>query len=187
MGTMRLPVLESVRVASPCSANWDEMAGDGPVRFCGQCEKNVYNLSEMSRAEGEALVAAQEETMCVRLYRRADGTVLTSDCPVGVEKLRLRARLWAWARGAAASLSLLVGLGFGGRARADLAVRDGKPTAQVKNAPHVAMGGAPAPNPPRKLMGKMIAPPTPPKKIEPVIEAEMGDMLAPARKDKDSK
>ena len=42
--------LEQIRVASPCHANWDEMTGTDQARFCGQCRKNVYNLSEMTRA-----------------------------------------------------------------------------------------------------------------------------------------
>src|SRR5262245_30602687 len=39
--------LARLRIASPCSADWDEMTGDDRVRFCGRCRKNVYNLSEM--------------------------------------------------------------------------------------------------------------------------------------------
>jgi hypothetical protein len=88
-----LPVLEDVRIASPCSASWEEMTGDARVRFCGKCAKNVYNLSEMTREEGEALLAANElnaRSMCVRLYQRKDGTVLTTDCPVGMQKKRVR-------------------------------------------------------------------------------------------------
>jgi hypothetical protein len=89
-GKRGLPMLDDVRVAAPCKANWDEMVGDDHVRFCGQCEKNVYNLSSLSRDEAEALLIAREGKMCVRLYRRDDGTVLTDDCPVGVKKRRRR-------------------------------------------------------------------------------------------------
>ena len=85
-----LPLLEDVKIASPCSASWDDMIGDARVRFCGKCAKNVYNLSEMTREEGEALLAATEKEMCVRLYKRADGTVITTDCPVGVKAKRVR-------------------------------------------------------------------------------------------------
>ncbi|KYF84670.1 hypothetical protein BE17_32220 [Sorangium cellulosum] len=53
-----LPLLDSLRVASPCNASWDEMAGDDRVRFCQRCEKNVYNLSEMPRDQAERLVRA---------------------------------------------------------------------------------------------------------------------------------
>jgi hypothetical protein len=92
MGRGRGPSLEDVRVASPCSASWEDMKGDDRVRFCGKCEKNVYNLSAMPRAEAEALLADRGASMCVRLYKRADGMVMTDDCPVGVRHKR-RVRL----------------------------------------------------------------------------------------------
>jgi len=124
--TLRLPVvLDNIRIATPCNADWDEMAGDERVRFCGRCDKNVYNLSSMTRAEAEALVAEKEGRLCVRLYQRADGTVLSADCPVGVRKKQLRHRVWASLSKVAASAALLLGVA-GGRARADLCVRDGK-------------------------------------------------------------
>lgn len=83
-------LLDSLRVASPCTARWDEMAGDDRVRFCDHCERHVYNLSEVPRDEAERLVRAAAGDLCVRLYRRADGTVLTADCPVGVSRRRIR-------------------------------------------------------------------------------------------------
>ena len=39
-------------IASPCTASWDDMEGDDKVRFCGECELNVYNLSAMTEGEG---------------------------------------------------------------------------------------------------------------------------------------
>jgi hypothetical protein len=93
----RLPLLERVTIASPCSASWEDMVGDERVRFCGSCSKNVYNLSAMPSAEAEALLAELETSICVRLYRRADGTVLTTDCSVGVRKKRLRRAIVATA------------------------------------------------------------------------------------------
>ena len=177
--TTRLPVvLEDIRIATPCSADWDDMTGDARVRFCGKCEKNVYNLSAMTRQEGEALVRQKEGRLCVRLYQRQDGTVITSDCPVGVRRQRLRARVWASISGAAASAALVFGL-FGGRARADLTIDGKKQTgthekAEVKGQVEVrVMGGAvavheppppPKPEPPKHppLMGK-VAMPQPPK------------------------
>src|SRR5690348_11198318 len=49
----RLPLLDRIQIASPCEASWDAMNGDDRVRFCGLCEKNVYNLSAMTRDEAE--------------------------------------------------------------------------------------------------------------------------------------
>jgi len=193
----RLPVvLENIRIATPCSADWDDMSGDDRVRFCGKCEKNVYNLSAMSRDEGERLMREKEGRLCVRLYQRADGTVITNDCPVGVRRARLRARVWASVSGAAASVALVLGL-FGGRARADLTVDgkkitgDKKPEVQVR-----VMGGAVAIHEPEKhppLMGKVALPPQQtkkqpeqPKGNQPqVVTGEpmpiMGDVAAPTK------
>jgi len=70
-----LPMLDRVAIATPCSAVWDNMAGDDRVRFCGDCQKNVYNLSAMTREEGEALLEQTNAGVCVRFYQRADGKV----------------------------------------------------------------------------------------------------------------
>jgi hypothetical protein len=85
-----LPLLSQIDVASPCSASWDEMSGDDQVRYCSHCRLNVYNLSEMPREEAEDLIRSREGRLCVRFYRRHDGTVLTRDCPVGIRALRQR-------------------------------------------------------------------------------------------------
>lgn len=82
--------LSHVRVASPCPADWDTMIGDERVRFCGQCELKVYNLSAMTRTQAEDLIAGTEGRLCVRFYRRKDGSVLTRDCPVGLVRIKQR-------------------------------------------------------------------------------------------------
>src|SRR5262245_18296403 len=78
----RLPVLDNIRVASPCNAEWETMIGDDRVRHCGACDKQVYNLSEMTRDEAQALIVAREGRLCIRYYQRKDGTILTADCTV---------------------------------------------------------------------------------------------------------
>lgn len=82
--------LERLRIASPCKADWSQMVGDDRVRFCGQCRKNVYDLSGMRRDEATALIRDRTGELCVRLWRRADGTVITADCPVGDRTKRVR-------------------------------------------------------------------------------------------------
>jgi hypothetical protein len=79
-----LPVLDDLRVAAPCSVLWDGMAGDDRVRTCVQCSKEVFDISNMSRADAEVLLRERVEGVCVRFYRRLDGTILTKDCPIGV-------------------------------------------------------------------------------------------------------
>ena len=96
--------LEHVRVAAPCPADWEKMVGDERVRYCNKCSLHVYNLSGMTRREAEALVTSAEGRLCVRYYRRADGTVLTRNCPVGLSALKRRA-----AHAATATLTAVLG------------------------------------------------------------------------------
>lgn len=89
--------LDNIRVASPCPADWNEMYGDDRKRFCGDCKLNVYNLSGMTKDEAEALITNAEGRLCVRYYKRADGSVITADCPVGWAKLKQRTKVYATA------------------------------------------------------------------------------------------
>jgi hypothetical protein len=69
--------LDLVEIPIPCEVPWDSMPGDEQVRHCGQCKQNVYNVSSFTRAEALRLLNARA---CLRIYRRPDNTVLTSDC-----------------------------------------------------------------------------------------------------------
>ena len=102
-----LPLLENVRVASPCNMRWDDMVGEGRVRYCGKCEKNVYNVAHMTREEAEALIRNHDGELCMRIYRRADGTVITSDCPVGAQRKRRRDFVMAIAVGSSLAAGAL--------------------------------------------------------------------------------
>lgn len=82
--------LNNIKIASPCSADWNEMPGDERARFCGECKLNVYNLSGMSQSEAENLLIKSEGRLCVRFFKRSDGTILTKDCPVGWQAIRQR-------------------------------------------------------------------------------------------------
>jgi hypothetical protein len=74
----RIP-LEIVRIDSPCPASWEAMAGDDRRRFCEGCLKYVHDLSAMPREEAERLICESSGTLCVRMSRQTDGTVLTVD------------------------------------------------------------------------------------------------------------
>jgi len=85
------------------------MDGDNRVRFCRECSRNVYNLSAMTEREDRRVVAEREGRLCVRFYQRRDGTVLTSDCPVGAKRsfFVAGARAAALVAGAAAGITAL--------------------------------------------------------------------------------
>lgn len=82
--------LDSLRVASPCSASWETMNGDDRVRFCELCNLHVYNIAQLTRNEAASLFANTKGRICARLYRRTDGTIITKDCPVGLRAIRRR-------------------------------------------------------------------------------------------------
>ena len=96
---------DEIRIASPCKSDWNEMCGDDRRRFCSACKLNVYNLSGMTREAAEQLVMNSEGRLCVRFFRRKDGTILTQDCPVGWKAVKKRV-----SRVAVALSSLLAGL-----------------------------------------------------------------------------
>ena len=102
--------LDNLRVASPCSADWNAMQGDDRKRHCDECKLNVYNLSGMTRYDAEHLLRMSEGRLCVRYFQRADGTILTKDCPVGWAMVKQRVSVFT-----AAVFSLIVSL-FGAMA-----------------------------------------------------------------------
>ena len=117
--------LNNLRIASPCSADWEEMYGDERKRFCGDCKLNVYNLSGMTREAAESLVTNAEGRLCVRYYVRADGSIITDDCPVGWAKVKQRTRVYA-----TALASLLIAL-FSGVLFASLFSKKGVTVGQL--------------------------------------------------------
>ncbi len=152
------PILDSIRVAAPCKASWDDMAGDDRVRHCAGCDKDVFDLSALTRDEAEALIRERVGNLCGRYYQRADGTIITSDCTVGISQRRRR-------RVMAAGLAALLA-SAGGLAMA-LSRRSGEP-APVAVSGAVAIDAVPSlqvshvePPPPAGTTADNTAPPRP--------------------------
>jgi hypothetical protein len=179
--------LADIRVAAPCPADWDKMTGDERVRFCGGCQKNVYNLSAMTAAEAETLVREREGKLCVRFYRRSDGTMLTDDCAVGVRRRRRRRA----AGGLIAAAALVAGMRTRmGATTGMLIAPQHAPTSAVATStcklPKQAVRGAPTATMGRiAVMGKPMAPahaklptPTPEPKVRDahVYQGEMAPL-----------
>jgi hypothetical protein len=59
-------VFQDVRVGSPCTQEWSEMVGNGQVRFCSHCAKDVNNLSSMSRRDAIRFVRRSGGGLCIR-------------------------------------------------------------------------------------------------------------------------
>jgi hypothetical protein len=83
-----VPLLARIRVATPCTADWNEMTGDERVRHCAHCKKDVFNLSDMSREQAERLIIEKRGDLCARYYQRSDGTILLADCSIGLQQKR---------------------------------------------------------------------------------------------------
>jgi TonB family protein len=82
------PPLEKIKVAAPCTAEWRWMYGNDRVRFCSQCNLNVYNLSALTREQAQDLIRSTEGRLCVRFYRRKDGSIITQNCPQGLQAIK---------------------------------------------------------------------------------------------------
>lgn len=77
-----LELLGSVKVASPCPMNWNDLHGDDKKRHCSQCNLHVYKVSMLTTAEAvELFQKVRSERVCAQLFHRIDGTVMTKDCP----------------------------------------------------------------------------------------------------------
>jgi len=83
-------VLDNLRVASPCEAKWADMSGDDRVRTCAQCDKQVFDLSALTRAQAEALIVEKQGSLCVTYFQRQDGTILLADCELGARRRKRR-------------------------------------------------------------------------------------------------
>lgn len=109
--------LDNLHIASPCPASWHAMTGDDKARFCKTCQKNVFNISMLTRQEAEALILEKEGNLCVRLARRKDGTIITDDCPIGDIAPRFVHQPWQTVRYLAAVVLAVVVAVVNGQAK----------------------------------------------------------------------
>ena len=63
-----------VSFPTPCDEKWEAMAPAGCARACGRCDKIVYDLSQYTVDEVEALLRRGPDT-CVRAWIDNDGVV----------------------------------------------------------------------------------------------------------------
>jgi hypothetical protein len=160
---------------------WEDMhaVGDGVrARHCDQCKLNVYNLSEMTADEAEALLARHEgRRLCGAFYRREDGTILTRNCPVGWALVRTRAARVVARLSAAAGLVMTGVVMLGAKARGEpVRLRHMDPFAKIVawlNPPPVL----PSPGLLSFTSGSMLCPPPSPS---PLSAPPSGGLTAPA-------
>ncbi len=152
--------IDSLQIAKPCNASWDDMKGDARVRHCGACKLNVYDLSSMTRADATALVQAKEGKLCIRMLKRADGTVITEDCVDRLSDAR-RAGVSTFAIALAftgAMFAAACGVGAGQLGDDEISPEVGT---EMRPLMGEAVMGAPVPVPePELMMGKIAYVPT---------------------------
>src|SRR5215510_11108097 len=73
--------LDKLQVVSPCSTDWDRMSSDEKKRFCSECNKFVYDFSQMTRRQVKAIVSIHKGRLCARITRKPDGSVVTAETP----------------------------------------------------------------------------------------------------------
>lgn len=74
--------LESIKIPNPCAEDWNKMDGNEKFRFCGICEKNVYNISSMTTREANKLLFDNKEKVCIRMEKDTHGKVKTLKNPL---------------------------------------------------------------------------------------------------------
>jgi hypothetical protein len=124
--------LNAIVIASPCTVPWETMTGEGTKRFCSQCRLHVHDVANMTREEVTALRMETNGEVCLRIWRRPDGRVITKDC----QRVRRALKRSMRAVGAAAA-AVLAFVGLGGCTRT--CCEPARPTAAAP---------APAPTPP---------------------------------------
>src|SRR5205814_237703 len=130
---------------------------DERVRFCKNCSLHVYNLSAMTRDAAQQLIAEREGRVCIRMYRREDGTVITRDCGGAVKLAAKRISRFVTTASALVLSGVFAAIGWSRSAGA--AATEKCDPAIV--SPRAIMGDV-APTP---LMGKIAVPATQPVKM----------------------
>ncbi len=69
-------------IESPCAESWNNMSGSPARRHCASCQKHVHNFAAMTPRQIEHTIANNEGSLCARITKRADGSLVT------VEELR---------------------------------------------------------------------------------------------------
>src|SRR5882724_6333055 len=76
---MKKNTLDRVYLKKPCSTEWNLMEGNDQIRFCIECNKQVHNLSSMTRKQAEDLLAEAGGELCAKFDRDDRGNILTAD------------------------------------------------------------------------------------------------------------
>lgn len=100
-------LVESLTIPTPCKARWEDMRGDDTVRRCARCDREVHDLTRMTKDEIALLFSSAAKTPGARMRRRPDGRVVGGECAPEKPSMTLRAARFVGA-------GMLFGAGFAG-------------------------------------------------------------------------
>lgn len=72
-------------IDKPCPVKWETMQGDEKRRYCEHCQLHVHNLSAMTTAERNEVLAPSSEHKCISYLTRPG-----SSAPHGKARLMLQ-------------------------------------------------------------------------------------------------
>jgi hypothetical protein len=98
--------LIQLRIAAPCSVDWDSMIGNDRVRFCEHCRLSVHHVDSLNRKQLRRLIARSHGRLCVN-YTRSN--IDTNTFPVLHKIGRRTSALAAGAFSASLSISTATG------------------------------------------------------------------------------
>lgn len=70
-------VLDQISVPVPCPMSWSAMEGDDKVRFCGECNRHVWNFFEMTDEEILRVLRENPARVCAQIVKNAEGVLVT--------------------------------------------------------------------------------------------------------------
>lgn len=148
--------LDNMVLAFPCPVQWQTMSGDERVRFCSQCSQKVYNISDMSKKEAEALLkkGVEDNSVCIRFFVRADGTIKTENCPRILKSVRKKVELLR--RALSVGITFLIG-SANSAAFAQSETREAAGDFYEPSGDETLSMGRPAPNEFRELLPQVIS------------------------------
>lgn len=103
---------QEIKIASPCHVPIDKMEDRGSCFHCHDCNLNVYHFSNLTNAEIASLLNQNNEKLCIGMFKREDGTVITKDCPLGLKDLGLVYRRSGFFKAASFLILILVSTSF---------------------------------------------------------------------------
>ncbi|MGB0431070.1 MAG: carboxypeptidase-like regulatory domain-containing protein [Bacteroidia bacterium] len=67
-----------LKIEQPCSQKWSSMTENEKGRFCAKCSKNIIDLTQLSDAEILETYKANAGSLCGRITKKQNNSLLTS-------------------------------------------------------------------------------------------------------------